>query len=290
MIIRIISTIVLLALFIPALLLCSTQQWSFLIAVLIGICGWEFANLIGFNKTKIRIFFGIAYGVFCWILYYIFAAEISDIKLLLESKFIYNFYFSISIFWTIFIPLILKFNTLGKIKEQNINLFKVVGILLSLLVLLPTWFAMIVLREISVLTLILFMAIVWVADSFAYFGGKMFGKHKLTITISPRKTIEGAAVALLSLIIYALLLNYFGLLDNIFTTTENSDLYFLLGAIYLGIISIYGDLFESYLKRLSDIKDSSQILPGHGGMLDRIDSLTATLPISLFLLINFAKY
>ena len=219
MIIRIISTIVLLALFIPALLLCSTQQWSFLIAVLIGICGWEFANLIGFNKTKIRIFFGIAYGVFCWILYYIFAAEISDIKLLLESKFIYNFYFSISIFWTIFIPLILKFNTLGKIKEQNINLFKVVGILLSLLVLLPTWFAMIVLREISVLTLILFMAIVWVADSFAYFGGKMFGKHKLTITISPRKTIEGAAVALLSLIIYALLLNHFGLLDNIFTTT-----------------------------------------------------------------------
>lgn len=290
MIIRIISTIVLLALFIPALLLCSTQQWSFLIAVLIGICGWEFANLIGFNKIKIRIFFGIAYGVFCWILYYIFAAEISDIKLLLESEFIYNFYFSISIFWTIFIPLILKFNTLGKIKEQNINLFKVVGILLSLLVLLPTWFAMIVLREISVLTLILFMAIVWVADSFAYFGGKMFGKHKLTITISPRKTIEGAAVALLSLIIYALLLNHFGLLDNIFTTTENSDLYFLLGATYLGIISIYGDLFESYLKRLSDIKDSSQILPGHGGMLDRIDSLTATLPISLFLLINFAKY
>lgn len=290
MIIRIITAIVLLALFIPALLLCSTQQWSILVAILIGICGWEFANLIGFNNTKIRIFFGIAYGVLCWILYYIFAAEINNIKLLLESKFIYNFYFSISIFWTIVIPFILKFNTLNKIKIQNINLFKIVGIILSLLVLLPTWFAMIVLREISVLTLILFMAIVWIADSFAYFGGKMLGKHKLAINISPGKTIEGAIVALLSLIIYVVLLNNFGLLDNIFETTEKSNLYLILGIIYLGIISIYGDLFESYLKRLSDIKDSSQILPGHGGMLDRIDSLTATLPVSLFLIINFAKY
>lgn len=290
MIIRIITAIVLLALFIPALLLCSTQQWSILVAILIGICGWEFANLIGFNNTKIRILFGVAYGVLCWILYYIFAAEINNIKLLLESKFIYNFYFSISIFWTIVIPFILKFNTLNKIKIQNINLFKIVGIILSLLVLLPTWFAMIVLREISVLTLILFMAIVWIADSFAYFGGKMLGKHKLAINISPGKTIEGAIVALLSLIIYVLLLNNFGLLENIFETTEKSNLYLILGIIYLGIISIYGDLFESYLKRLSDIKDSSQILPGHGGMLDRIDSLTATLPVSLFLIINFAKY
>lgn len=290
MIIRIITAIVLLALFIPALLLCSTQQWSILVAILIGICGWEFANLIGFNNTKIRIFFGIAYGVLCWILYYIFAAEINNIKLLLESKFIYNFYFSISIFWTIVIPFILKFNSLNKIKIQSINLFKIVGIILSLFVLLPTWFAIIALREISVLTLILFMAIVWIADSFAYFGGKMLGKHKLAINISPGKTIEGAIVALLSLIIYVLLLNNFGLLENIFETTEKSNLYLILGIIYLGIISIYGDLFESYLKRLSDIKDSSQILPGHGGMLDRIDSLTATLPVSLFLIINFAKY
>ncbi len=291
---RIITAIILLALFIPLLLFCSTQQWAFLVSILIGVCGWEFANLIGFNQTKIRIIFCITYSIFCLILYYIFNTEITNLKLFLESKYIYNCFIAITIFWSFVIPIILKFNILNKIKNHKIYLFKFAGIVFSFIVLFPTWISIIVLREISNLTLILCMAVVWIADSFAYFGGKRFGKHKLAINISPGKTIEGAITALISLVIYSLLINYFGLLKifgNFGDSNENYIYYIFLVifSIYIGIMSIFGDLFESYLKRLSNIKDSSQILPGHGGILDRIDSLTAALPISLFFIMHFAK-
>lgn len=117
-----------------------------------------------------------------------------------------------------------------------------------------------------------FMVSVWAADIGAYFVGKRFGKTKLAPTISPGKTIEGLAggIALVLLVFIPVIIVLFDSMEALLVT---------LTVLATSIISVAGDLFESKLKRFADLKDSSQILPGHGGVLDRIDSLLAGAPV-----------
>lgn len=122
--------------------------------------------------------------------------------------------------------------------------------------------------------------LIWSCDTFAYFGGKFFGKHKLT-SISPKKTIEGAIIGLLftvvaSVVFYYLKSDIFGFADSI-----------ILGLL-IGVLSQVGDNFESMLKRYTEIKDSSNIIPGHGGLLDRFDSLIFIVPV-IYAYIKFLK-
>ena len=119
------------------------------------------------------------------------------------------------------------------------------------------------------------MAIAWVADIGAYFIGRKFGQHKLAPSISPGKSIEGALAGMVAVIIYLSLLKYFNLAVYLYSYIA----VFKFGII-LVIASIIGDLFESWLKRVAGVKDSGTILPGHGGVFDRIDSLLAVLAIS----------
>lgn len=146
------------------------------------------------------------------------------------------------------------------------------GYLIGWLVILPTWVAMLDLYRRSPWLLLAAMALVWVADIAAYFCGRAFGKHKLAPTISPGKTREGAAGAIVAVLVYG------------FVVQESAALSLqpvILGLVLLvlTLLSIIGDLFESLLKRQANLKDSSQLLPGHGGVLDRMDSLTSTLPL-----------
>jgi phosphatidate cytidylyltransferase len=121
--------------------------------------------------------------------------------------------------------------------------------------------------------------LVWIADSGAYFVGRKFGKHKLVPSISPGKTIEGAAGALLLSILFSYLFaDYFSL------TTKASLFY----ALIITFFSIFGDLFESHLKRGANLKDSGTIIPGHGGVLDRIDGICSSIPI-IFSIIIFSS-
>ncbi|MEI7429553.1 MAG: CDP-archaeol synthase, partial [Betaproteobacteria bacterium] len=144
----------------------------------------------------------------------------------------------------------------------------------GLVLLLPTWLALIQLKQLGALTLLAIMAIVWLADIAAYFFGRTFGRHKLAPSISPGKTWEGACGGALAVIVYGFILQY--KLPDIFSN-HPVLLFFLLA--FLSALSIIGDLFESLLKRQAGLKDSSNVLPGHGGVLDRIDSLTSTLPL-----------
>ena len=122
------------------------------------------------------------------------------------------------------------------------------------------------------------LLIVWVADSGAYFVGRKYGKNKLAPSISPGKTIEGAAGALLLTTLFAFLFaDYFSL------PVEISLVY----AIIITLFSIFGDLFESYLKRAANLKDSGNIIPGHGGVLDRIDGICSSIPIIFSVIIFF---
>ncbi len=121
---------------------------------------------------------------------------------------------------------------------------------------------------------------IWAGDTAAIFAGKAFGKHKLAPSISPNKTWEGSVANLLAAVGAAAALGYF--------LKYPMDKMLLLG-VSCGVIGQLGDLFESYLKRQAGVKDSGNLLPGHGGVFDRLDSLLMTAPFSYWILSSFLK-
>lgn len=153
--------------------------------------------------------------------------------------------------------------------------------LFGLLTLLPFFWSVLMLRAVQYTDnpyhgaklVLLVCVLVWAADTGAYFSGKRFGKHKMAPAVSPNKTIEG----LIGGALLAVLVTWGGafVLDIPFVSVGS----LLLIAVVTVIASVMGDLVESMFKRVSGIKDSGNILPGHGGILDRIDSLTAALPV-----------
>ena len=122
--------------------------------------------------------------------------------------------------------------------------------------------------------------LIWTCDTFAFFGGKLFGKHKLS-DISPKKTVEGSVTGFIFTMITALILSRFS------GSSLNLTDFVVLGII-AGAFSQAGDMFESMMKRYCDVKDSSNIIPGHGGVLDRFDSLIFILPF-IYLYFNYIK-
>ncbi|OYW32201.1 MAG: phosphatidate cytidylyltransferase, partial [Methyloversatilis sp. 12-65-5] len=142
--------------------------------------------------------------------------------------------------------------------------------------------ALIQLRAQGLVPLLLLMAVVWIADIAAYFTGRAYGRHKLAPAISPGKTWEGAFGAVIAVQCYGLVIKPLLFAEADMPVWSVWSVILLL----LTAVSIVGDLFESMMKRQAGIKDSSQLLPGHGGVLDRVDSLTATLPLIGFALLN----
>ena len=150
----------------------------------------------------------------------------------------------------------------------------VISLLVGIVLIVPTFIAMSRLHVLGPWVLLAAMALVWVADIAAYFAGRKFGRHKLAVTISSGKTWEGAAGALAGSLVYASLLQKYA-----YPQLPSNMALLYAGTAILVAISIVGDLFESMIKRQAGVKDSSQLLPGHGGVMDRIDSLTSTLPV-----------
>jgi len=121
------------------------------------------------------------------------------------------------------------------------------------------------------LQLLMVLSVVWAGDIFAYGVGKKWGKHKVASRVSPHKSLEGYVAGLLFSVLAAMVFGHY-------SSLAWSTAYLVLIGAFLGLVSMVGDLFESMLKRGADIKDSSNLLPGHGGVLDRIDSLLFALP------------
>jgi phosphatidate cytidylyltransferase len=154
----------------------------------------------------------------------------------------------------------------------------VLHIITGLVLIVPAWTALVSLKPVAPepWLLLAVMAVPWIADIGAFFTGRQFGKRKLAPSISPGKTWEGVAGAAVGMLVYGLVLHQVG---GIFTLLSIPVLLLLLA------LSITGDLFESLMKRQAGIKDSSNLLPGHGGILDRIDSQLSVLPVALLLII-----
>jgi phosphatidate cytidylyltransferase len=155
------------------------------------------------------------------------------------------------------------------------------------LVMWPTWFAFVVLRDASPWLLLAIAAVVWVADIAAYFAGRRFGKRKLAPAVSPGKTWAGVYGALVGVAVYGAALAWLANsrptpLSGLFG--GSAGIAVIACMLVLAALGIVGDLFESWMKRGAGLKDSSSLLPGHGGILDRIDALTSTLPVAAFAL------
>ena len=163
----------------------------------------------------------------------------------------------------------------------------------ALLLLSAAWFALVQADSRGKGFLLSVLLIVWVADTAAYFAGRAFGRHKLAPSISPGKSQEGVAGAVLANLALAAFLTiwppaWFELNGgNVFLLLQEAIGWWLmlLVVFLLTLVSVVGDLYESMIKRVAGVKDSGVILPGHGGVLDRIDALIAVFPVTMFVLL-----
>jgi len=149
------------------------------------------------------------------------------------------------------------------------------------IVLLGGWMALVELQARSPWLVLAAMAIVWIADTAAYFAGRAFGRRKLAPAISPGKTWEGVYGALAAVALYALLLLTLAPPTGLASALDAPVIVASIAcALLITGISVIGDLFESLMKRHAGVKDSGNLLPGHGGVLDRIDALLAAMPLA----------
>lgn len=255
---RIATALVLAPLFIWAIFKMPSAYFEFLLLAFIALGAWEFSRLIQFEQVFSRVFFTI--GV-------IGSALLANhhTENLTTLLYITVAWWGINLYWVLSYP-----NNVGVWFGSSI-----IRVMSGVLLLVPTWVALIHLRATSAEVFLLLMLIIWGADSGAYFVGRAFGKHKLAPKVSPGKSIEGVVGGIGSALIVTLI---FLQIQN---TPADKYLGFLLLSVIVACVSVLGDLFESLFKRESGMKDSGQILPGHGGVLDRIDSLTAAAPFFL---------
>lgn len=264
---RVITALVLLVVFLAAIFLLPREAWALFAGMVGGLAAWEWGGFLGFGK-RARQTLGVITFLFSVLIVALYPEVVGAADGFVQSGWALGrwLYGAAWVFWVGVVP----FWFVGRWKLHA----RWLGCLVGIVVIIPTWLALSQLRNLGPWPLLALMAVVWIADIAAYFSGKAFGRHKLAPSISPGKTWEGAAGALVGVTAYGFLLN------ALFPDYLDLPAYILAPALWLfTAASIAGDLFESLLKRQAGIKDSSSILPGHGGVLDRIDSLTSTLPL-----------
>ncbi len=266
---RVITVLLLLPLFLAALFYLPVQGWVLLILLVTTFAAWEWARLAQMRESAEWLFV-IAVIASCLVL-------VPTLKLfdrLPAGNLSLAIYAVALVFWLLAAPLWLAF----KWRSNKIGLA-----LSGLLVLVTAWLALVQLREIAALLVLWLLSVVWVADTAAYFCGKKFGKRKLTPKISPGKTLEGVYGAFFAVSVYAIAIIAVSGNHSVSAFGKVVPAYLLLAAHWLITgLSIVGDLFESLLKRQAGVKDSGTALPGHGGVLDRIDGLISSLPVMAF--------
>ncbi|QDX80506.1 hypothetical protein B9N43_04110 [Denitratisoma sp. DHT3] len=253
---RLLTAVVLVAV-VLAILFLAPSSWALaFFALVAGLGAWEWGGFAGGNPFFWRKLFPLLVMLGCGLLYLL-----PEIRLSLWGV--------AALFWLVAVPCWFRrrWPLVGNVP------FLAIGLLL----LLPTWGALARLYALGPTRLLAVMGLVWVADIAAYLAGRAFGRHKLAPAISPGKTWEGAAGAALAVQAYG-----FGMAAAF--KLEVAPLIYAVLLLLLTAASIVGDLFESLIKRQVGVKDSSALLPGHGGVLDRIDSLTSTLPLTALVL------
>lgn len=254
---RALTAAVLLAAFLAALFLLDRIAFAALVAAIVALAGHEWARLCRLAGPR-----AFAYAVACTLLYGVLRA----------SSLVDPVLWAAAAFWILLVPFWMS----SGVKPTPRWGLAAAGVA----VLVPAGLAVAALPP---RYLLMMMALVWIADTAAYLVGSAIGKHKLAPSISPGKSWEGAIAAAVAGLVYAIIC---AVLDPVLQARVQGAAWvaYLGGALLLCAVSIVGDLFESALKRQAGAKDSGRLLPGHGGVLDRIDSATATLPVALLLM------
>jgi len=266
---RVLTAVVLVPLVLAALFGLGARSWALVTLVAVCFAASEWAMLAGFRLSG-RVSFVAAMA--CIGLGLLYLPELGFTPATgWPAPMVLAICGSATLFWLLVVPAWV----LRRWRVASAMVLALVGAL----VLIATWVAVVQIQARSPAMLLALMAIVWIADTAAYFAGRRFGRRKLAPQISPGKTWEGVCGALFAVGVYALALLPLATHNGYARLLSVGAIVAWVGLV-LGIaaLSIFGDLFESLLKRQRGVKDSGKVLPGHGGVLDRIDALTAAMP------------
>lgn len=271
---RVVTALVLLAAFLAALFWLPPPAWAVFAGILVVPAAWEWGRLIRLPAGACGLYVCIV-AALCAALFSLGQADApAGTAAAPFGALRAAVYLGAGLFWMVVVPLWLWRSWLPQARW--------LGALTGLMVLLPTWLALVELRNLGPALLLLLMSVAWISDSAAYFAGRRFGRHKLAPSISPGKTWEGVAGAVLAVSVYGAIWSFAwqAHFPQALRSMPFGAFGMLLFLWLLTAIGIYGDLFESALKRQAGVKDSGVLLPGHGGVLDRIDALTSVLPVA----------
>lgn len=272
---RILTALVLLAVLLPALFAASPWPFALLTLVMIAAAGWEWSRLNGLPGVP-ALLFGAGIAGLC---------AVTLLALGLSAPPAWCWWLA-ALIWVLGGAYALRGGPLAWPQAS-----KALRLILGALALWAAWLAMAQAKAVGINFLLSIFCLVWMADIAAYFGGRTFGRRKLAPAISPGKSWEGVWTGMLGV----LLLGFawaFGIDRQL--AVDSPSLYQLLlrgqalpvgmlALLFLSCMSVVGDLFESLIKRAVGAKDSSQLLPGHGGVLDRVDALLPVFPLALAL-------
>ena len=274
---RVITALILAVIFVAALFGLPAGYFSFFIGAVLLVGAWEWASLAGFSARWQRTLYVLFnFIVLFWVSAYLgFEGEASPD---LNRASIQELLVGGCVWWALALLLVQGYPSSALLWGH-----KALRLLMGLLVLIPTWVALVYVRqqEAGAWLVLLLMLIVAMADSGGYFAGKRFGKHKLAPAVSPGKTWEGFSGGLIANCLLATVLS---------VSLEVDLLLMLVLVVPTSLISVLGDLLESMLKRHAGIKDSGVILPGHGGILDRVDGVTAAAPVFALALLGTGAF
>ena len=260
---RLISAAILVPLVVYGVLFLPTAVFSIIVGLVFLLGAWEWSRLVPLSAPFTRVLFSTLVVLFMWVLWRLGLQQFIDQILLVAFA------------WWIWVLFWLSRPSILAADGWINRLFKTAA---GVLLMVTAWAALTVLHgsgKGGPWLVLMMLVMVWLADSGAYFAGRLWGKHKLAPLVSPGKTWEGVYGGVAFSLVFAAIAGWF------YSGSLNWCLAFVMVALLVVLFSVVGDLLESLMKRQSGVKDSGAIIPGHGGILDRIDSLLAAAPFFL---------
>ena len=268
---RIITALVLVPVFVLSVFYLETVWFAVLVGMVIALAAWEWAGIAGYTQALARVGYTLLIILSLGTAFFL---RLSSLPIWLNALAL--------LWWLAALFLVMRYQ---QYDAAGFSL-PLPGAMIGLLVLVPPWLSLIVLHAAGpdgVILVLFSLILIWSADIAAYFAGRRWGKNKLCSRVSPGKSWEGLYGALVAS----------GLMGLVYATYQHMQgvemLIFIAICLITVLASILGDLLESLMKRIANVKDSGSILPGHGGVLDRIDSLTAALPVFFAALFLWGK-
>lgn len=281
---RILTAVVLVPVALYGVFMLPLWGFSLFIQAVLMMGAWEWSPLMGVRRTSARIaytaFIGALIGVLSWLAPYQHLWEGGEL-----SSIIYYTIAVGGVWWVIALAMVVNYPSSRRMWSRTRAIVGVFGTLIFV----PTWAALVTVRSIDIdesrffggWVVLFILLLVWAADVGAYFAGVRYGRNKMMPAVSPGKTMEGLCGGLtLAFVVMMVVAHWTKIPADQFTG------YYLTG-LFTVVASVFGDLSESMFKRSAGVKDSGSILPGHGGILDRIDSLTAAVPIFTLAYLEF---